>query len=275
MSTQSVADNFAQAVKCTTAYKKDIGCIDLDKFLIRMLSSALGRNVRNSSFDDLQKSLLNALARNVAGYRAVFALARNLINLIDINNSALGFFYVEISCLNKAKQNILYVLADIARFCKGCGIGNGKRNVKHPCKRLRKKGFSYAGRTEEENVAFAQLYLIGIALSLFNQRVNALVVVINSNRKRNLCVILTDNVFVKLCLYLGRLGKRDYICIGLCNSRLFDHDMIIINVGDLTAKIYAIIAKINMVTLNGQGCKIRRGSAAETTDLNFICHKVN
>ena len=81
-----------------------------------MLSSALGGNVCDGAFDDFQKRLLYAFARYVAGDGYVFALSCNLVDFVDIDNTALGFFDVVVGVLNKFKKNIFDVFPDVARF---------------------------------------------------------------------------------------------------------------------------------------------------------------
>ena len=57
---------------------------------MRMLATALRRHRRNRAFNDLQQGLLHALARHIADDRWVLGLAADLVDLIDIDNAALG-----------------------------------------------------------------------------------------------------------------------------------------------------------------------------------------
>ena len=50
-------DLFFQSIERTAADKQDILCVYLDHFLVRMLSSALRRNIGYCSFNYLEKSL--------------------------------------------------------------------------------------------------------------------------------------------------------------------------------------------------------------------------
>ena len=63
----SCLDNLLQSVKGTTANKQDVCSIDLDKFLMRMLSSSLRRYACNGSFQNFQKCLLYALTGHISG----------------------------------------------------------------------------------------------------------------------------------------------------------------------------------------------------------------
>src|SRR5215469_4947887 len=98
---------------------------------MRMLSSALGWNVRYGSLEDLQQCLLHSLARNVAGDRRILVLAANLINFIYIDDSGLRTLDVAVSRLEELQDDILYVLADVPGLGKGCSVHDGERDVEH------------------------------------------------------------------------------------------------------------------------------------------------
>jgi hypothetical protein len=51
-------NNLFKAVKGSTANEKNIACVDLNKFLVRMFSSSLRRNACYSTFYYFKKSLL-------------------------------------------------------------------------------------------------------------------------------------------------------------------------------------------------------------------------
>ena len=71
----TVLDDLLQPGEGSTAHEQDIGGVDLQEFLLRMLAPALGRNRGNGAFDQLQQCLLDALARYIAGDGGVVALA--------------------------------------------------------------------------------------------------------------------------------------------------------------------------------------------------------
>ena len=56
---------------------------------MRVLATALGRNRRHGPLHDLQKRLLDALSRNVAGDRRVVRFAADFIDFVDIDDAAL------------------------------------------------------------------------------------------------------------------------------------------------------------------------------------------
>jgi len=62
-----VRDHLIEAGESTTADKEDFRGINLQKLLLRMLTTALRRNRSNGTFDQLQQRLLYAFARYVTG----------------------------------------------------------------------------------------------------------------------------------------------------------------------------------------------------------------
>src|SRR5437764_1378705 len=82
LSAGTAADNLVQPYKGATTDKQDVGGIYRGEFLVRMLAPALGRNIGDGSFQNLQKGLLHAFTRYVTGDRRVFILAAALVNFI-------------------------------------------------------------------------------------------------------------------------------------------------------------------------------------------------
>ena len=71
----------------------------MDIVLIGMFTTALWWYIHDSSLKQFQQSLLHALATHVASDRGVVRLARNLVYLIDKDDTALGSLHVEVGHL--------------------------------------------------------------------------------------------------------------------------------------------------------------------------------
>src|SRR5215831_7238918 len=56
------------------ADEEDVGRVDLEELLVRMLPAALRRNVGDGAFENLEQRLLNALTRDIARDRRVLVL---------------------------------------------------------------------------------------------------------------------------------------------------------------------------------------------------------
>src|SRR5208282_4891570 len=100
------------------------------------------RVLRDPVLDDLQESLLDSLARHVARDGDVLALARDLVDLIDVHDTALGGPYVSAGVLDELEQDVLDVLADVAGLRKRSGVGHGEGDFELPRERLGEEGLA-------------------------------------------------------------------------------------------------------------------------------------
>ena len=125
----TLTDHFFQARKRAAADKQDIGRIDVNKFLIRMFAAALGRNAGNRTFNQFQQGLLHAFAGYVAGNRRVVAFTRDFVDFVNIDDTALGFFDIEIAFTQKLGNNLLNVFTDITRLGQRSRVRHDERHV--------------------------------------------------------------------------------------------------------------------------------------------------
>src|SRR3546814_895675 len=82
----AVGDDLLQAREGAATDEQDVGGIDLQELLLRVLAAALRRHAGDRSLHDLQQGLLHPLARDVAGDRRVVGLAADLVDLVDIED---------------------------------------------------------------------------------------------------------------------------------------------------------------------------------------------
>jgi hypothetical protein len=122
-------DDLLEPGERPTADEQHVGGVDLDELLVRVLAPALGRHRRLGAFEDLQQRLLDALAGHVARDRRVLALAGDLVDLVDVDDAGLGTLDVEVGGLDQLEQDVLDVLADVARLGQRGGVGDGERHV--------------------------------------------------------------------------------------------------------------------------------------------------
>ena len=231
----TLVDELFDSGKGTTANEQHVGGIDLDELLMRVLAAALWRNSSCRAFEDLQQCLLNSLTRYVTGDRRVFALACDLVDLVDVDDAGFGLLDVVISGLQKLEKDIFDVLADVASFGQCRCISDRKRNVQHAGERLGEQRLAAAGRADEQNVRLGQLYLVVEIVA----ELHTSIVVVDRYGEDLLRVFLTDDVGVQELVDLGwcwEFAEVDVTC--LCEF-FFD---------DLVAKIDALIANVNART---------------------------
>ena len=166
-------DILVQTIKGTAADEQDVGGVDLDELLLRVLTAALRRHVADSALQDLQQCLLYALAAHIAGDGGVFALAGDLVDLINVDDADLCLLHIKICRLDQLEQNVLHVLAHITGLGKGGGIRNGERHAQHLGQRLGQQGLAHAGGAQQQHVGLLQLHVAALAAE------DALIVVVD------------------------------------------------------------------------------------------------
>ena len=109
-------DDLVETGERTTTDEQDVRGVDLDELLVRVLAPALGRHRRGRAFEDLEQRLLHALTRHVARDRRVLGLAGDLVDLVDVDDAGLGLLDVVVGGLDQLQEDVLDVLADVARL---------------------------------------------------------------------------------------------------------------------------------------------------------------
>ena len=152
-----------------------------------------GRDVGDRALEDLEQRLLDALARDVAGDRGVVRLARDLVDLVDVDDPALGPGDVEVRGLDQAQQDVLDVLADVARLGERGRVRDAERHVEHAGERLGEERLAGARGPDEQDVRLLELDVVdGVA------GVDPLVVVVDGDREDLLRLLLRDDVLVEV-----------------------------------------------------------------------------
>src|SRR5258708_2779314 len=101
MRTETALHDGVETDKRTTTDKQNIRGVDLDVFLVGVLAASLGRYVARRALEDFQQRLLHAFTGNIAGDGNIFSFATNLVDLVDINDPALGFLHIIIRRLEQ------------------------------------------------------------------------------------------------------------------------------------------------------------------------------
>ena len=231
----AVEDHLLEAGEGAAHDEEDVGGVDLQELLLRVLAPALRRHRGHRALDELEQRLLHPLARHVAGDGGVVGLARDLVDLVDVHDAGLRLLDVVVALLEQLLDDVLDVLADIARFGERGGIGDGERDVEQTRERLGEQRLAGAGRADEQDVALGDLDLVlaaraagGVAAVL-----QALVVVVDGDREDLLGALLADHIVVEDALDLDRLGELVALALGTGLELLAD---------DVVAELDALVA---------------------------------
>src|SRR5204863_9749786 len=92
----ALADDLVETGERAAADEEDVRRVDREELLVRVLAAALRRHRRDRPLENLQERLLDALARHVARDRRVVRLARDLVDLVDVDDPRLGLLDVEL-----------------------------------------------------------------------------------------------------------------------------------------------------------------------------------
>ena len=194
----ALLDELFQTVKGTAADKQNVLGVDLDELLLRVLAAALGRHVADGTFQDLQQSLLNALAAHVAGDGWVLALAGDLVDLVHIDDADLRFGDVEIRRLDQLEQNVLHVFAHVAGLGEGGGVRDGEGHTQHLGQGLGQQGLAGAGGAQHEHIGLLQFHVALLPGE------NPFVVVVDRDSQHLFGFVLADDILIQPRLDFGR-----------------------------------------------------------------------
>src|SRR5215213_5357277 len=189
--TQSSPDHFLEPDEGATAKEENVSRVNREELLVRVLATTLRRHVRNSAFEDLQQGLLHAFTRNIARDRRVLILTTNLIDLVDVDDALLCALDIAVRSLQKFENDILDVFTDVARFSQRRRIDDRKRHREHTRERLRQQRLTGSGRTDQKNVG-----LLDLDIRTTASKLDALVVLIDSNGETLLRLFLADHIFI-------------------------------------------------------------------------------
>src|SRR5207245_166518 len=178
---RAALDLLLEADERAAADEQNVGRIDLEEFLVRMLAPALRRDVRDCAFQDLQQRLLDAFAGYVARDRGVLVLAADLVDFVDVDDPLLALLDVAAGGLKQLEDDVLDVLADVARFRERRGVDDREGNREELGESLRQERLAGAGRADEQDVALRQLDVVAAARLFLD--FNALVMVVDRDRE--------------------------------------------------------------------------------------------
>src|SRR6267154_1264754 len=107
-------------------------------------------------------------------------------------DAALRLVDVVVAVLQQLLDDVLHVLADVARLGERGRVGDHERNVEEARHGLREQRLARSGRADEQDVRFGELDLV-----VLREMLQPLVVVVHRDRQYLLGELLTDHVLVQ------------------------------------------------------------------------------
>mmetsp|Transcript_22982 Transcript_22982/g.65262 ORF Transcript_22982/g.65262 Transcript_22982/m.65262 type:complete len:446 (-) Transcript_22982:1137-2474(-) len=153
---RAARDGLFQAGKGATADEEDLGGVHLDVLGAHRLVAALFGHVGNSSLQEFEQCLLNALAAHIARGAGPAALG-DLVDFINVHDAALRQLYVKVGLLVEFVQNGFHIFADVARLGQTRRIEDDERHPGHTRERLGHECLATAGGPDQEHVRLVQL----------------------------------------------------------------------------------------------------------------------
>ena len=149
-----------------------------------------------------KQGLLHAFARHVAGDRDVLARLADLVDLVDVDDAALGRFDVEVGGVEQLQEQVLDVLADVAGFGQRRGVADGERHVE-ACG----PACGPSSVLPQPVGPTSRMFDLSISTSESSSAVHQpLVVAVHGDGQHALGRFLADHVFVELGDDLARRG---------------------------------------------------------------------
>jgi len=226
-------DNVVEPDEGPAADEEDVGGVDLQELLVRVLATTLRRNVGHRTLEDLEQRLLHTLTGHIAGNRGVLCLASDLVDLVDVDDPTLGRLAIALGRLVEAEEDVLHVLSHVASLGEGGRVDDGERHLELASEGLREQRLAGSRRSDQEDIRLGQLHVRPRASGLV---LDPPVVVVHGNRELLLGRLLTDHVLVEVGLDLVRLGEDVLAGLGLVNPVLGD---------DVEAHLDALVADVD------------------------------
>ena len=200
----ALTDDVGQADERAAQDEQDVRRVDVDELLLGVLAPALRRHGGLGALDDLQQRLLHALARHIARDGEVFGLAGNLVDLVDVDDADFRARDIEVGSGNQLEQDVLDVLADVARLSERRRIGDRERDAQRARKRLGKQRLARTRGAQKHDVALRKL---DVAFLRLRFHADALVMVVDGDGEGAPRVFLAHHMLGKLGVELVGCGQ--------------------------------------------------------------------
>jgi len=231
---EAFADDVFESDEGSAADEEDLGGVHLDVLLFGVFSSALRGDVGDGSFEHLEECLLDAFAGDVAGDGDVVLGFADLIDFIDVDDSALCGFEVVVGVLEESEEDIFDVFADVTGFGERGGVADGEGDVEDFGEGSSEEGFAGACGSDEEDVGLIDFDVVGLGFFADGE---AFVVVVDGDGEGFFCVVLSDDVLVEEFLDMSGRGDGGEEGLGAGEFAFFLSDDVVSEVNAVGADV--------------------------------------
>ena len=196
----------AQVAERAGRDEQDVLRVDDHEVVLVPVLRDVQRREHLAALEQLEQRLLDALAADVAraGARArALAAARDLVDLVDEDDAALGELDVLVGAVEQLADHDLDVLAVVAGLGVLGGVGDGERHVEALRERARQVRLARARGADEQHVRLLEEALAGDGLLRA-----PLEVVVGGDGDGALGALLADDVAVEVLEDLARREDR-------------------------------------------------------------------
>ena len=192
--------------------------------------------------------------------RGVVALAGDLVDLVDEDDTPLGLRHVVVGNLQQPREDALDILADIARLGEHRGIDDREGDLQQLGDRPGQQRLARAGGSHQHDVRLVELDVLRL------RRIDqALVVVVDRHGHVALGGILSDDVLVEEGLDLRGLEQLLHLQRGRGLPLVGGHEAVVMQ--DLVTVLDAFVADRGAVHALEHDLHLRAPGAAERAAL--------
>ena len=152
LSIETLGNPALDSLECAAADEKNVLRIHMEEFLLRMLAASLRWHIHDTSLKKLEHCLLHAFSRHVSGYRRIVALAGDLVDLVNENDTSFRSCDIVVRLLKQTREDTLHILSHISCLCKDSSVNDCERHIKELGYSLGHQGLTGTGRTYHENI---------------------------------------------------------------------------------------------------------------------------
>src|SRR5262249_1241261 len=152
----AILDDALDACERAPTDEEDVGGVDLDELLVRVLAATLRRDRPGGALEGLHERWLPAFPREGTRDPPLLRLARDLVDLADVDDARLVLLDVVVGGLDELQQDVLDVLTDISRFRESGCVRDRERDLQQSREGCGEVRLAATGWSDQQDVRFLE-----------------------------------------------------------------------------------------------------------------------